>query len=982
MIILSLLIISCGGSGGGGASSDDIVIPPNVPLPGITVHPEVRLVTTEAGGTGSFTVVLDTQPSSDVIIDLSCSDLNEGMLDLSSLTFTSGDWDTPQTVTVDGVDDALVDGIQAYIILTARAVSTDPGYNGINPVDVSIINIDDEASVSAGSSFTAAIKTDGTLWTWGQNGYGRLGDGTTTNRSSPIQIGTDNDWASVSAGGSHIVALKTDGTLWLLGKNGPEQLGTENDWSIVAAGSDHKVALKTDGTLWAWGQNGYGRLGDGTTDSKSTPAHIGTDNDWSFVAAGIFHSFALKTDGSLWAWGRNIYGHLGDGTFIQRNTPTQVEAGTYWSIVAAGGSHTVGVMTDGSLWAWGSNTAGQFGDGTTNSKNVPTRIGIDTDWAFVDAGGLHTIGVKTDGSLWTWGRNVYGQLGDGTTIDKDTLTRIQIDLDLGFVSAGINHTVMTDGTFWAWGENRFGQLGDGTTANKDTPIRIGTDVDWVHAKTLAIGGVNHLSFSSINTGVSPPDQTITILGDEISWTASSNESWVQLESPNGAAPCTLSVGVDPSLLTSGIHTAAVTFTDSSNGDTVILSIELHIEPHKLFVADNGIAFSSMPGVSRLTRSVTVNENAGISTPWTAVSSQSWLTVTPGGDTGDDLLLIADPDSLSSDTIHYATVAVSSSDVTIENSEVIRVGFWVGSTGPNAHDILSLDYTEITADPIRPYVYMHNGGTDIDVYNVHTANYATTISNVGTQLLDMEVSTDGSTLFVADPVNTDIVPVDLDTYAVGTAWDASGADWLAYGRVDNKDLVFTSNGVVFDVDTGTALPNNFTSSIGTVNVSQNGEKLGILTGFYPARFKCYRMDYSELGDGKLTMLSLGSVDTGGSVPYDIALTQDGTLAYVASGNLDDFLGFDLETMSQVQTLPAGGRPNNAEVNEDDLLYGGAASRTGPLDVWIYDRTGVLQNSYYLSEAVNYIRDRQLVVSGDGVRMIVSTDDPTIQMLTAP
>jgi alpha-tubulin suppressor-like RCC1 family protein len=165
------------------------------------------------------------------------------------------------------------------------------------------------AAVSAGWSHTVAVKTDGTLWAWGDNGHGQLGDGTTTNRWAPVQVGTDTHWAT------------------------------------VATGDSHTVAVKTDGTLWAWGFNGSGQLGDGTSATeRHSPLRVGTDNHWASASGGNGHTAAVKTDGTLWAWGNNADGQLGDGTTTIRLTPVRVGTDTGWTAVSAGRSHTLGLQ--------------------------------------------------------------------------------------------------------------------------------------------------------------------------------------------------------------------------------------------------------------------------------------------------------------------------------------------------------------------------------------------------------------------------------------------------------------------------------------------------------------------------------------------------------------------------------------------------------------------------------------------------------------
>ncbi|MFZ5502324.1 MAG: Ig-like domain-containing protein [Pseudomonadota bacterium] len=346
--------------------------------------------------------------------------------------------------------------------------------------------------VSAGNMHTVAIKTDGTLWAWGWNLYGQFGDGTTgTFKTTPTQIGTANTWAAVAAGVYHTVALQSDGTLWAWGLNGygelgdgttvtkttPTRIGTAITWASVAVGAYHTVALQSDGTLWAWGLNGYGQLGDGTNVDKRTPTRIGTANTWASVAAGWTHTAALQSDGTLWAWGRNDWGKLGDGTAVDKLIPTRIGTATTWTSVAAGMLHTVALQSDGTLWAWGSNGWGQLGDGTSGifeTKTTPTRIGTATTWASVAVGAYHTVALQSDGTLWAWGSNEKGQLGDGTRIYKTAPTQIGTVNTWAKVMAGIDNTfaTQTDNTLWAWGNNAIGKLGDGTGVDKNVPTSI------------------------------------------------------------------------------------------------------------------------------------------------------------------------------------------------------------------------------------------------------------------------------------------------------------------------------------------------------------------------------------------------------------------------------------------------------------------------------------------------------------------------------
>jgi alpha-tubulin suppressor-like RCC1 family protein len=329
------------------------------------------------------------------------------------------------------------------------------------------------------------------LWTWGLNNWGQLGDGTTTSRSSPGTVaGGGTTWCAASAGNTHTAAVKTDGTLWTWGNNGSGQLGDGTatsrsspvtvagggtTWCAASAGNAHTAAVKTDGTLWTWGFNGFGRLGDGTATTRSSPVTVaGGGTNWCAASAGGCHTAAVKTDGTLWTWGLNSNGQLGDGTATSRSSPVTVAGGgTTWCAASAGNDHAAAVKTDGTLWTWGFNGQGRLGDGTTTSRSSPVTVaGGGTNWCAASAGNTHTAAVKTDGTLWTWGNNGSGQLGDGTTTSR---------LSPGTVagggttwcaaSAGLDHTaaVKTDGTLWTWGSNGSGRLGDGTTTNRSSP---------------------------------------------------------------------------------------------------------------------------------------------------------------------------------------------------------------------------------------------------------------------------------------------------------------------------------------------------------------------------------------------------------------------------------------------------------------------------------------------------------------------------------
>jgi alpha-tubulin suppressor-like RCC1 family protein len=325
--------------------------------------------------------------------------------------------------------------------------------------------------VASGSTASHILEIrDGTLWTWGNNSSGQLGDGTTTHKNTPAQIGLSNTWVT------------------------------------VAAGSEHSLALKADGSLWAWGRNSDGQLGDGTVTSRTTPVQIGTDTKWVSIAAGSSHSIGLKSDGSLWAWGRNSSGQVGDGTATKRTSPAHIGTGSNWLSIATGSDHTMGLRSDGSIWAWGGNAFGQLGDGTTTNRTTPVQIGSDTKWVSIACGGIHTFGLKSDGTLWAWGSNFGGQLGDGSTINKTSPVQVGIDNKWVSVAPGSGHSLglKSDGTLWGWGKNLNGELGNGTGTNTTSPIQIGSDNKWV---SLSAGFIHSLGLKADGTlfawGIAP-----------------------------------------------------------------------------------------------------------------------------------------------------------------------------------------------------------------------------------------------------------------------------------------------------------------------------------------------------------------------------------------------------------------------------------------------------------------------------------------------
>jgi alpha-tubulin suppressor-like RCC1 family protein len=304
--------------------------------------------------------------------------------------------------------------------------------------------------VSVGSMTTAAIKTDGTLWLWGYNDSGQIGAGYagTGGVSSPVQtISSGTDWKQVECGYKLTAAIKTDGTLWLWGTNNDGEIGNNTSISksspvqTIAGGSNWKqvsitstgqttAAIKTDGTLWLWGYGGLGQMGNNTsTLYNSSPVQtVSGGTDWKQVSSGD-QVAAIKTDGTLWLWGYNNNGQLGNGTTTRTSSPIQtVAGGTNWKQVSCGQYYVAAIKTDGTLWTWGLNISGALGDNTVTKRSSPVQtIAAGTNWKQIAAGRDYMAAIKTDGTLWTWGGaynvmfpQTQGELGDGTTVYRSS----------------------------------------------------------------------------------------------------------------------------------------------------------------------------------------------------------------------------------------------------------------------------------------------------------------------------------------------------------------------------------------------------------------------------------------------------------------------------------------------------------------------------------------------------------------------------------
>lgn len=321
-------------------------------------------------------------------------------------------------------------------------------------------------NVSGGGAHSLMLKNDGTVWVWGYNHVGQLGDGTMESKLHPIQVKNLDSTVQIAAGSVHNLVLKKDGTLWGWGynlngelgdgtavqRNYPTQVKDISDVVQISTSGYHSLAIKKDGTVWAWGQNGYGELGDDTMATKLSPVQVKNLSDIVQVSAGLNKSLALRKDGTVYIWGKGYkitpqkvegldkvkqvcvgnYGYimflktdgsvwgLNDGQLVKKNGLSNIIA------VSGGAFHQVALKNDGTVWSWGTGTEGQLGNGTRSVSDIPVKAKNLTGVAKISAGEFHTIVIKKDGSIWVWGSNQHGQLGNDTT--GDSLLPIKLEM--------------------------------------------------------------------------------------------------------------------------------------------------------------------------------------------------------------------------------------------------------------------------------------------------------------------------------------------------------------------------------------------------------------------------------------------------------------------------------------------------------------------------------------------------------------------------
>ncbi len=370
---------------------------------------------------------------------------------------------------------------------------------------VQAIGIGDAVQVQAGQITGMALGSDGRVWGWGDNTHGELAARSPANQARPVP----NRFAlgsirSAAGGDSYFLVARKDGTVWSWGNNYYGELGNGDSGGLadhydapvqvvnltgavqVAASrsgtnSAASYALKSDGSAWAWGHNNYGQLGNNTTTDSDIPIQVTGLASATAISAGSYHALALKNDGSVWSWGSNVAGQLGDGTVTQRLTPVQVSNLANVIAIAAGDQFSLALKSDGTVWAWGDNTDGQLGNGSTTQQNSPMQVTGLTNIVAIAAGFEHVLALRNDGAVFAWGSNLHGELGNGTTTRNLTPQQLSGMTNVSAISAGgdgnggVSFAIKSDHTVWAWGYDNDGQLGDGiltASNNQLTPSQV------------------------------------------------------------------------------------------------------------------------------------------------------------------------------------------------------------------------------------------------------------------------------------------------------------------------------------------------------------------------------------------------------------------------------------------------------------------------------------------------------------------------------
>jgi alpha-tubulin suppressor-like RCC1 family protein len=402
--------------------------------------------------------------------------------------------DSPTTEYGNSVLDVISTGIYGYQTFTSNLNGTSQTlYQQF--IRSEVINQSKEISPGFGIQ-----NTKQPVLVWGSNTNGRLGDGTTTNYSSPVAqvalTGFRSNLVNFADAYNHQVALNTSGTVVTWGLNTSGQLGDNtnnnasspvsvvgiNPFVCVASGQDFSGAIDYLGYAYAWGLNTSAQLGDNTNINRSSPTSVVGNQQFVSLSMGTAHTLALDVNNYAYAWGTNVFnGRLGDGTTANRSSPVSVSGGKRFMKIRGGQNCSAALDISGFLWAWGNNASGQCGDGTTTLRSSP--VSVVGDRRFVDfdiSSGDAVVAIDPFGNLFSFGSNTNGALGDGTTANRSSPVSINTSgRKFAAIGASGNSDAFTavdiNGAAWSWGLNSSGELGDNTTTNRSSPASVLTN---------------------------------------------------------------------------------------------------------------------------------------------------------------------------------------------------------------------------------------------------------------------------------------------------------------------------------------------------------------------------------------------------------------------------------------------------------------------------------------------------------------------------
>ena len=636
------------------------------------------------------------------------------------------------------------------------------------------------APQTSGASVTPILEA------WGYNAYGQLGNGTTTNATTPTPVALPSGVAPVAtaAGAFHSLAIGSDGNLYAWGQNGYGQLGngTTTDSALpvvvqlpsgvhataISAGATDSLALGSDGRVYAWGDNSLDELGNGTAAYSATPVVVSIPAGVTVTAisSGQYHNLALTSTGQIYGWGYDNDGQLGDGRKITTATPTLalLPAGFTAAAIAAGGYHTLAMGAHGGLLSWGYNVDGQLGDGTKTTTGKPINVVMPTGVTAtaIAAGLYHSMMLGTDGNVYSWGYNLYGQLGNGTQTASST--PVSANLPSGSVVNAISaeeyssDALLSSGTIEAWGQNGFGQLGNGTITDSHSPIAVTAPPQTVFTALASDSSSSHTlaiaepTQSTTTTALSPSTSapvygqaetlTATVTGSDGGGTVSFLDGSTPLAgcssvplSPSGSAyqaQCTSST------LSATTHNVKAVYsgdTGSLGSSSTVLALTVSPAPLSITGSSAAISYGGTPpavtaiysgfvngdSASSLTTAPTCNTTASPSSPAGtyptscsgAVAANYSITYVSG-----DIAVGPAPLSItaSSGTSTYGSTAPSISP--------IYSGFVNGDTAASLTTNPACTTTATSSSPVGNYPSTCSGAADPNYAISYTAGQVT------------------------------------------------------------------------------------------------------------------------------------------------------------------------------------------------------------------------------------------------------------------